>query len=91
MAVRDEQSDEGDHDGCDRYPEPGTLLSKYVHSPGQSIAMTEFPSSAFLVMGLRLSRRTGPVACNEFSAFQRLGGDFGIFRDGLESVDAEGF
>lgn len=42
VAVGNEQSDDSDHNGCDRYPEPGPLLSKYVHGRCAEYSNEEF-------------------------------------------------
>ncbi len=90
MAVRDEQSDEGDHDGRDRYPEPGALLSKYVHNCFAEYSNDGVPGSEFLIPGLRI-RRKSTFRLQQVQGIPSARRDFGIFCDGLESVDAEGF
>lgn len=90
VAMGDQQGNECNHDGRDRYPEPGALLSKNLHSCFAEYSNDGLSRFRGLCFAFEQVRRPEHDLQSK-QCILRSASDFGIFRDGLESVDAEGF
>jgi len=57
VSMRNEQGNDRDDDGCDRYPEPGALMAKCVHVDGcgDSIARVAVLSSQSSVLSFEFA------------------------------------